>query len=152
MSSNAIDSLENLSLAELVGVVRGLMGEVERLRKENEKLTAALAAARLENQRLKDEIRRVKGLPPRPPVKPSGMEKATDRPAEERPSAADGPPPRRRGPGVSKLSIDRTVTLTASAPAGSRPKGYDEIIVQDIAFKPEVTLYRRERWATPDGR
>jgi hypothetical protein len=128
------------------------MGEVERLRKENERLTAALAAAKRENQQLKDEIRRLKGLPPRPPTKPSGMEQATDRPGPETPSAPDAPPPRRRGPGVSKLSIDRTVTLPASAPAGSRYKGYEEIIVQDIAFKPEVTLYRRERWATPDGR
>jgi len=129
-----------------------LIGEVERLRQENGKLRAALAAARRENQHLKDEIRRLKGLPPRPPIKPSGMEKATDRPAAERPGEAAASPPRRRGPGVSKLSIDRTVTLTASAPAGSRPKGYEEIIVQDIAFTPEVTLYRRERWATPDGR
>ena len=102
--------------------------------------------------RLKDEIRRLKGLPPRPPIKPSGMEKATDGRAAESSSQADASPPRRRGPGVSKLSIDRSVTLTASAPAGSRPKGCEEIIVQDIAFKPEVTLYRRERWATPDGR
>ena len=129
-----------------------MIGEVERLRQENGKLRAALAAARRENQHLKDEIRRLKGLPPRPPIKPSGMEKATDRPAAERPGEAAASPPRRRGPGVSKLSIDRTVTLTASAPAGSRPKGYEEIIVQDIAFTPEVTLYRRERWATPDGR
>ena len=80
------------------------------------------------------------------------MEKATDRFAAEKPSQADASPPRRRGPGVSKLSIDRTVTLTTSAPAGSRHKGYEDIIVQDIAFKPEVTLYRRERWAMPDGR
>jgi hypothetical protein len=152
MSSGSVDSLESLSLTEVVGLVRGLIGEVERLRRENEKLTAALAASRRENEQLKDEIRRLKGLPPRPTIKPSGMEKATDRPAEERPSEADAPPPRRRGPGVSKLSIDRTVTLTTSAPAGSRPKGCEEIIVQDIAFQPEVTLYRRERWMTPDGR
>jgi hypothetical protein len=30
---------------------------------------------------------------------------------------------------VSKLGIDRTVTLTTAAPAGSRQKGYEEIIV-----------------------
>ncbi len=32
---------------------------------------------------------------------------------------------RRRGPGVSKLKIDRTVMLTIEAPAGSRHKSYD---------------------------
>src|SRR5574337_474635 len=151
MTPSCADSLESLSPTDLVGLVRGLIGEVERLRRENEKLSAALSTLRVENQTLKDEIRRLKGLPPRPPMKPSGMEKATDRPAPEKPGQ-DASPPRRRGPGVSKLSIDRTVTLTASAPPGSRHKGYDDIIVQDIAFKPEVTLYRRERFATPDGR
>ena len=152
MASGPTDSLETLGPSELVGLVRRLVGEVERLRGANGKLTAALAAAKRENQELKDEIRRLKGLPPRPPMKPSGMETATDRPALEQPSAPEPSPPRRRGPGVSKLSIDRTVTLTASPPAGSRCKGYEEIIVQDLAFKPEVTLYRRERWTTLDGR
>jgi hypothetical protein len=141
-----------LSPPELIGLVRRLVGEVERLGKANEKLTAALAAAKRENQELKDEIRRLKGLPPRPPMKPSGMETATERPAPDEPSVPEATPPRRRGPGVSKLSIDRTVTLRASAPAGSRHGGYEEIIVQDIAFRPEVTLYKRERWTTPDGR
>ena len=152
MSSGSIDSLEHLGPAELVGLVRGLIVEVERLRQDGEKLNAAQAVLRAENQTLKDEIRRLKGLPPRPPIKPSGMDKATDRAGAERPNETDRPPPRRRGPGVSQLSIDRTVTLTTAAPAGSRQKGYEEIIVQDIAFRPEVTLYRRERWATPDGR
>jgi Transposase IS66 family len=146
-----IDSLDGLASVELVGLVRRLIGEVERLREENEKLSAALAASRLETQQLKDEIRRLKGLPPRPPIKPSGMDKATDRRAAEGRGEAEEPPAR-RGPGVSKLSIDRTVTLAASAPAGSRSRGYEEIIVQDVAFKPEVTLYRRERWTAPDGR
>jgi len=152
MTPSSVDSLETLSPPELIGLVRRLLGEVERLRKENEKLTAALAAAKRETRELKDEIRRLKGLPPRPPMKPSGMETATERPAPEQPSAAEASPPRRRGPGVSRLIIDRTVTLPASAPEGSRYKGYEEIIVQDIAFKPEVTLYRRERWTTADGR
>ena len=64
---------------ELVGLVRRLLGEVERFRAENEKLSAALAGQRVENQALKDEIARLKHLPPRPPQKPSGMEKATAR-------------------------------------------------------------------------
>ena len=152
MSPGLNDSLEELSPTELVRLVRQLIGEIEGVRKEDEKLNAALAAAKLEIQSLKDEIRRLKGLPPRPPIKPSGMEKATESPAAEKPSDANAKPPRRRGPGVSKLSIDRTVVLTTPAPAGSRSKGYEEIIVQDIVFKPEVTLYRRERWTTPDGR
>jgi Transposase IS66 family len=151
MSLEPIDSLDSLGATELVGLVRRLIGEVERLREENEKLSAALAAAHLENQRLKDEIRRLKGLPPRPPFKPSGMEKATEGSAAEGPAKPDKTPPRRRGPGVSKLSIDRTETLTLSPPAGSRFKGYAETIVQDIAFKPDVTLYRRQCWAAPDG-
>ena len=57
MTSAPTDSLESLSTTELVAVVCGLIGEVERLRKENEKLIAALAAAKRENQDLKDEIR-----------------------------------------------------------------------------------------------
>jgi hypothetical protein len=137
--------------AELVGLVGRLIGEVEQLRRENEKLSATVAELRGENQQLKDEIRRLKHLPPRPPIKPSGMETATERSGTEKPDETRAPP-RRRGPGSSKLSLDRTVTLTTSAPAGSRRKGYEEIIVQDIAFKPEATLYRRERWRTPEGR
>ncbi len=152
MSSGSNDSLEGLGAIELVGLVRRLIGEVERLREENARLNATVAGLRLENQQLKDEVRRLKGLPPRPPIKPSGMEKATDRAGADRPNEADRAPSRRRGPGVSKLRIDRTVTLAASGPEGSRHKGYEEIIVQDIAFRPEVTLYRRERYATPDGR
>jgi hypothetical protein len=40
-------------------------------------LRMELAAVRAENVALRDEIRRLKGLPPRPPVKPSGMEQSS---------------------------------------------------------------------------
>ena len=89
MASGPTDSLETLSPTELVGLVRRLVGEVERLGLANERLIAALAAAKRENQELKDEIRRLKALPPRPPMKPSGMETATNRPTPEQPSAPE---------------------------------------------------------------
>jgi hypothetical protein len=135
----------------LVDLVRQLLGEVGRLRGENEKLSHAVARLRLDNQALKDEIARLKDLPPRPPQKPSGMEKATDQPEGEAQGEEGEASKRRRGPGVSKLSIDRTQTLSVEAPAGSRHKGFEEIIVQDLMLKTETTRYRRERWETPDG-
>src|SRR5579863_7922980 len=118
MSPGSIDSLERMTPTELIGVVRRLLGEVERLRGENEKLSAAVAGLRVEKQTLKDEIARLKHLPPRPPHKPSGMEKATDQPEGEAKSDGNEAQKRRRGPGVSKLSIDRTETLSVEAPAG----------------------------------
>jgi len=151
MSPGASDSLERMTPTELVGLVRRLLGEVERLRAENGKVSAAFAGLRVENQTLKDEIARLKGLPPRPPHKPSGMEKATERPEREGQDETSEGSKRRRGPGVSKLSIDREVTLSVDAPAGSRHKGFEDIIVQDLMLKAETTRYRRERWETPDG-
>ena len=64
--------------SDLIGVVRDLIHEVTRLRAENEKLGGALAKLRVEHQAVKDELARLKHLPPRPPIKPSGMDKATD--------------------------------------------------------------------------
>ncbi len=58
MTPGSIDSLERMTPAELIGLVRQLIGEVTRLREEreeNEKLSAALAAQRVENQILKDD-------------------------------------------------------------------------------------------------
>ena len=49
------DSLERLTHADLIGVVRDLIGEVTRMRAENEKLGGALAKLRVEHRAVKDE-------------------------------------------------------------------------------------------------
>ena len=152
MSPGSTDSLERMTQAELIDLVRRLIGETARLQAELERRDGVEAGQRAEIQTLKDEIARLKGLPPRPPYKPSGMEKATDRPERGAKGDEEEATKRRRGPGVSKLSVARTETLAVEAPTGSRFKGYEEITVQDLAVKAEATLYRRERWQTPDGK
>src|SRR5215468_5546950 len=150
MATPIPDSLERLSQSDLIGVVRDLIGEVGRLRAENEKLSDALTKLKAEHQAAKDELARLKKLPPRPPQKPSGMDKATDGGGDNK-SRGGATSHRRRGCQLNKLTIGATVIVRAQAPAGSRHKGYEDIVVQDLNLSPQVTLYRRERWETPDG-
>src|SRR5467141_3145120 len=152
MAARIPDSLDRLSHDDLIGVVRELIHEVTRLGSENEKLSMALGKLRAEHQAVKDELARLKHLPPRPPIKPSGMDKATDAKGPEGGGGEKGGrSTQRRGSQLDKLTIGATVVVTAKAPAGSRHKGYEDIVVQDLSLKPTVTRYRRERWGTPDG-
>jgi hypothetical protein len=153
MAGGPPDSLERLTQTELIGVVRELIGEVGRLRAENEKLSGAFTELKAEHQAVKDELARLKNLPPRPPQKPSGMDKATDRSVSEGgPKSPEGKKSsRRRGSQLDKLTIGATVVVGVKAPPGSRHKGYEEIVVQDLNLSAQVTRYRRERWQTPEG-
>src|ERR1700757_2521184 len=153
MTTRIPDSLERLTQAELIGVVRELIGEVGRLRAENEKLSGALTRLKVEHQAVKNNLPGLKNPPPRPPQKPSGMDKATDRGGSGGgdKSAAGEKSRRRRGSQLDKLTIGATIVVRAQAPVGSRHKGYEEIVVQDLNLSPQVTRYRRERWETPEG-
>jgi hypothetical protein len=134
MTLPASDSVEDLPLADLRRLVVALIEEVTLLRAEN--------------RELKDEIARLKGLPPRPQFKgrPSGMEKATSAS-----SHGKGRSKRRRGAKRDKLEITAEVVVKASPPVGSRFLGYEDILVQDLRLAVETVRYRRERWAGPCG-
>ena len=80
------------------------------------------------------------------------MDKATDRPNSQANAPKGGRSTQRRGSNLDKLTVTQTIEVKVDARAGSRHKGYEEIVVQDLVLNPLVTRYRRERWETPDGR
>src|SRR5215203_5172675 len=132
LSSTALRRL----VSDLAGKINRLEQEVERLRLDNGNLHAS-------NQTLKDEIARLKNLPPRPPFKPSGMEKAT----QPRLTGAG----RRPGRGAKRDRVTCEVTVRANVPPGSRFKGYKTVVRRELVLTAEVVRYRRERWVTPEG-
>src|SRR5918997_5695812 len=136
--SDLADKLEGVEqeLSPLRTHNQALQQEIEQLRLDNGNLHAS-------NQALKDEIARLKNLPPRPPFKPSGMEKAT----QPRPAGSG----RRPGRGAKRDRVTREVTIRAEVPAGSRFKGYKTVVHRDLVVAAEVVRYKRERWVTPQG-
>jgi hypothetical protein len=94
----------------------------------------------------REEIARLKGLKGRPKIGPSGMDKGTDRATSNKPEK-----PRGRGKVTPRVVIEDQV-VTAAVPPGSRFKGYEPFLVQDLVISARATCYRRERWIAPDGR
>jgi hypothetical protein len=111
---------------------------VLRLPEENAALEAEIAG-------LREEVLRLKGLKGRPRLRSSGMEPATDG------KAKDGTSGKRRGRGAKRMVVTEERVITVDAPAGSRFKGYETTVVQDLVVRPITIRYRRERWRTPDG-
>jgi hypothetical protein len=122
MSLPEPEAIEGLAIGELRSLVESMMAEVARLRAEN----AAL----------REQVARLKGLPPRPKLKPSGMEKASQPPTPQ----PSGKPKheRRRGAKRNRLVVGEERVLAASVPTGSRFKGYQDSIVQDLLPAPRV--------------
>jgi Transposase IS66 family len=92
------------------------------------------------------EIARLKGLKGPPDIKPSGMEKATESAKLDRQKNRA-----RRGKIRPCVSIEERV-LEATVPDGSRFKGYEPYLVQDLVLSVRAIRHKRERWVTPDGR
>jgi hypothetical protein len=110
-----------LSPAELKTLVSALLGEVADLER-------TVAAQR-------EEIARLKGLKGRPPLKPSGMEQASKpKPPRDRPGR------RGRGKVVPRVAVAEQV-IRATVPPGSRFRGYQDFLVQDLVLRVSCTRF-----------
>lgn len=98
---------------------------------------------REENQALRDEIARLKNQKPKPPIQPSRLEEGNKKKRRGR----------REGKSDQARRIDRTVVVKATdVPKGSRFKGYDDYVVQELLITAQTTRYRAEKWLTPEGK
>ena len=118
-----------------------LLAHNKELLAENATLRELVHQMREEIQTLRDEIARLKKQKPKPKIGPSKLmgKKKKSRKKRKRKKA----PP---------LQIDEKKIIKAeNVPEGSRFKGYDDFVVQELVIKSVTTLYRKEKWLTPDG-
>ena len=97
----------------------------ERLLAENAALKQALAE-------LRAEVATLKGVKGRPAIKPSGMDQGTE------PKPADKGQKRAARGKTERLTIHAEQVITADVPPGSRFKGYEDFVVQDLVLRPQV--------------
>jgi hypothetical protein len=124
--------LDALSNAELKARVIELLGRVAEL-------------TRLVGEQ-RDEIARLKGLKGRPDIKPPSQPSGMAQASHPKPSSSG-----KRGDKTAKRVAAEVRILATAPPPGSRFKGYEDFVVQDIVLRPLVLRYRRERWVAPDG-
>ncbi len=125
-------------------------GVVEELASDNRGL-------REENQRLRDENNRLKGEQGKPQIRPNRA--ATPSASQNHSSERERHKPQAarlrlaeawtKTSKVERIKINRAEVVQvdrAVLPADAEFKGYDEVIVQDIEFKTDNVLFRKEKF------
>lgn len=126
---------------------------IARLLNLIEALSADLQDAQAENQRLRDEINRLKGEHDKPKFKPNKPKPAqVDYSSEQE---RRKPKPRHKRAKNATIEIHREQTLTvdkANLPVDAEFKGYENVVVQDVVFRADNVCFHKEKyWAASTG-
>ena len=114
-----------------------------------EQLLALIERQSVIIQQLRDEIARLKNLPPRPDIKPSSLGKKKKRSKGSLRNKRAGSEKRSK---TTYLEIHKTKPIEPeNIPAGSEFRSYKDFVVQDIVIKPLNTRFRLKVYQTPDG-
>src|SRR5438105_1327211 len=127
-------------------VVELLANHLEQALTDNDTLRA-------ENQRLKDEVNRLKGEQGKPNIKPNKPAPSdpqnTDHSSEE---ARKEPKAWSKATKNDKIVLDRTQVLPLdpdTLPADAQFKGYEECIVQNLILKTDNVCFQRAKYYSP---
>jgi Transposase IS66 family len=119
----------------LLGIIRQVVDRVTQLEEDN--------------QRLHDEIARLKGLKPRPDIKPSMLEATQSKTPRQEGSKRPGSAKR---PKTAELHIHDEVKLHPEGlPVGATFRGFEPYVVQELVIENKNTRYLRARYELPEG-
>lgn len=114
-----------------------------------ETVTADLRAAQTENQRLRDEINRLKGEQGKPTIKPKRPPASSDHSSEQERKQPREHVKRAKN---ATLRVDREQTLTvdsATLPPDAEFKGYQDVLVQDLILQTDNVCFHKETYFAP---
>jgi hypothetical protein len=145
--------LEGIDLSQIQE--EGARELIIRLLNLVEQLSADLRQAQQENQRLRDEIARLKGEKGKPNIKPNASTGNRDYSSEkERKSGTKpkDPAAETKEPKNERVRIDREEILKVDPgllPEDAQFKGYEEVTVQEVIFRTDNVLFRKEKFYSP---
>ena len=137
--------LANLDLSAITDENARIL--IQQLLNLIEQLAADLREAQAENQRLRDELNRLKGEQGQPDIKgntPKAPPAQHSSEAERREAR-----PRQKRSKQATLHIDREQVLTVapdSLPPDAEFKGYETVIVQDVVVQTDNVRFQKEKY------
>jgi hypothetical protein len=119
---------------------------VRRLLNVLEAVIADLRAAQAENQRLRDEINRLKGEQGTPTIKAN----TPQQPNKDYSSEQERRTPKAwaKGRKTDRIPIDPAQVVAvnpAHLPPNAVCKGYEDVVVQDVSFRTDNVLFHKEK-------
>jgi Transposase IS66 family len=123
---------------------------VRRLLNLLEDVRADLRAAQADIQRLRNEINRLKGEQGQPTIKPNTPQPSPKDLSSEQERRT--PKAWSKGRKMDRIPIDREQVVTvdpARLPPDAVFKGYEDVVVQDVIFRTDNVLFRKEKFYSP---